>query len=78
MAGAVRVTQHAIERFQERVANVSDDDARAFLSAPLVAKAVAFGVRYIRLGTGQRIVIENQTIVTVLPSHAKGRRLQWK
>ena len=67
------VSEHAIMRFQERVANVSDTKARAALSSQAICKAIAFGARYVRLGTGHRIVIKNETIVTVLPLEARNK-----
>lgn len=72
-----RITAHAIERFQERVANVSADEARETLTS-LTRQAAAFGAPYVRLGTGQRIVINDGAVITVLPDHTRpgtlGRR----
>lgn len=63
----VHITQHAIERFQERVRNVTDDKARQELSSPSICAAADFGACYVKLATGQRVVISNGVIVTVLP-----------
>lgn len=65
---ALHITEHAIERYQERVANVSEADARIALSSPAVTTAADFGAPYVKLGTGQRIVIEGGRVITVLPS----------
>lgn len=64
----LHVTTHAIERYQERVSNVPDADARAALSCPAVLKAAEIGAPFVKLGTGQRIVLDGQRVVTVLPS----------
>lgn len=63
----IHVTAHAIERYQERVANLSDDIVTTILSAPVIQRAADFGAPYVRLVTGNRIVIQNHTVVTVLP-----------
>lgn len=65
----ITVTRHAIERYQERVEPVSDDEAVARLSCPAIEKAAAFGARYVVLGCGNRAVIVDGHVVTVL---AKG------
>ena len=58
---------------------VSDDEAVARLSGPAMEKAAAFGARYVILGCGNRAVIIDGTVVTVLvkgkciPSHYKDR-----
>lgn len=64
----LHVTQHAVERFQERVSNVTDAEAREALSSPTVRKAAEFGAPYVKLGTGQRIVLERDRVITVLPA----------
>jgi hypothetical protein len=33
----------------------------------VIQQAAAFGVRYVRLGTGQRVVLDCDRVVTVLP-----------
>jgi len=63
----IHITGHAIQRFQERVDNLPDDEVRAILSKPSIQAAALFGAPYVRLGTGQRVVIENGAVVTVLP-----------
>lgn len=63
----IHVTSHAISRFRERVAPVSYDEAVAALSSPAVEKAAAFGAPFVKLGTGQRIVLVGDHVVTVLP-----------
>jgi hypothetical protein len=67
----VHITIHAIERYRERVpdaAQWSDDQIRAALDSPAVRAAAQIGARYVRLHGGQRIVIQDATVVTVMPS----------
>lgn len=63
----LRVSSHAIERYQERIANVSDDEARAALSTRAIQLAASFGARFVRLATGHRVAIADNTVTTVLP-----------
>lgn len=67
----IHITAHAIDRYRERVANIPDEQIRARLNAPIIARAIDFGARTIRLGTGQRLIIDNQTIVTITPKGYK-------
>ena len=63
----LHITAHAIDRYRQRVSNVSIDDARIALTSPAISRAADFGAPYVRLGTGQRIVIVDHVVVTVLP-----------
>lgn len=63
----LHVSSHAIERYQERIANVSDDEARAALSSRAIQLAASFGARFVRLATGHRVAIADNTVTTVLP-----------
>lgn len=72
----LRVTDHAITRYRERVARLPAEQVRAILTSEIVLQAITFGARYIRLGTGQRIVLDGDTVVTVLPCGSKGQRLR--
>lgn len=70
----IRVTAHAIERFIERVAAVTPEQAQQALSSPIIRRAIEFGAKYVKLARGQHVVIEGATIVTVLPKeHPIGR-----
>jgi hypothetical protein len=64
----IHITAHAIARYRERVADLSDEAIRAILSSPAIQAAAVFGAKYVRLGTGQRVVISEGAIVTILPS----------
>lgn len=61
------VSHHAIQRYQERVANVTEEQARAALSTRAIQIAAKFGARFVRLGTGHRVAISDSVVVTVLP-----------
>jgi len=64
----IHITAHAIERYIERVAPVTPDEAHAALDSAAVRCAAEIGARFVRLGTGQRIVLQGHTVVTVMPS----------
>ncbi len=63
----LRVSSHAIERYQERIANVPEAEARAALSTKAIQLAASFGARFVRLATGHRVAIVDNTVTTVLP-----------
>lgn len=65
------ITDHAIDRYCERVSPVTRDEARRLLSTPAVQLAASFGAEYVKLGSGQRIVIDNMMVVTVLPANTR-------
>ena len=67
----LHVTQHAIDRYRERVADIPDQAIVAQLTTDAVLAAARFGAPYVRLSTGQRIVIVKHKVITVLPAHAK-------
>lgn len=71
----IHVTYHAVSRYRSRVAPVSYEDALAALSSPTIQRAADFGAPFVRLGTGQRVVIANGVVVTVLPAEAHSRTL---
>ncbi len=62
----VHVTAHAVERYRERVADVPDHMAREAIER-LVAGAAIFGAPFVKLGTGQRLVLQGETVITILP-----------
>lgn len=63
------VTCHAIERYQERVENVPAAEITRRLNAPVFQSAADFGAPYVKLSGGQRVVIVERRIITVLPQH---------
>lgn len=71
----IRVSSKAISRYRERVADVGYDEVIAALTTPVIQKAAAFGAQFVRLGTGQRIVIDNNVVVTVLAASSYRRQI---
>jgi hypothetical protein len=63
----VFLTRHAIQRYRERVADVPAAAIWQALDTPAVRIAIEFGARFVRLSGGQRIVLEENRIVTILP-----------
>jgi hypothetical protein len=52
----------------ERVRRCTYDEALEALSSPVIQRAAAFGAHFVRLSGGQRIVIEDDVVTTVLPA----------
>ena len=72
----LHITTHAIERLLERVnPRLTWDEAREALSSPAIQCAARIGAPYVKLGTGQRVVIDNGSVVTVLPKDENVRCL---
>lgn len=61
------VTQHAIDRYRERVKDMPDDRIRSALSGRAFDAAETVGRCSIILPTGHRAIIRNATIITILP-----------
>lgn len=61
------VTDHAVQRFQQRVRPCTDQEARNALSTPAVQAAALFGAQFVRLATGHRIALKGHVVMTVLP-----------
>jgi phosphate uptake regulator len=68
----INISAHAAQRYIERVADVSVEQARAALSCRAVVTACAFGAPFVRLASGHRVVISGMDVVTVLPIVAAG------
>lgn len=72
----IHVTQHALNRFKERIRPASDEEAReAILSHITVLNiALAFGAPCVRCGDGMRIVLKGGAVTTVFgPDMRLGR-----
>lgn len=63
----VQLTRHAIQRYRERVADVPPAAIWAALDCPAVRLAIEFGARFVKLSGGQRVVIQENRIITILP-----------
>jgi hypothetical protein len=63
----IYVTPHAVQRFQERVAPVSDEDAKAAIlsHSPAIEKAAEFQCQVLKLGDGSRLALDGHKVVTV-------------
>lgn len=61
------ITRHAISRYRERVADVPASAIWRALDCPAVRVAIQFGARFVRLAGGQRAVLQDNRIVTILP-----------
>ena len=69
----VYLTRHAIQRYRERVADVPAAEIWAALDCAAVRVAISFGARFVRLAGGQRIVLCENRVITVLPrDHCRG------
>lgn len=70
---AFAITQHAIDRYIERVAVVTQDEARRrlALAEKVVLVAAAFGCCSVKLGCGARLALCGAKIVTVYPPHSQ-------
>ncbi|WP_086619233.1 hypothetical protein [Erythrobacter tepidarius] len=67
------LTRHAIQRYRERVADLPAAEIWRALDVPAVRVAIEFGARFVRLAGGQRVVLEENRIVTILPrDHCRG------
>lgn len=69
------VTDHAVERFQQRVRPCTDQEARQALSTPAVQAAALFGAQFVRLATGHRIALKGHVVMTVLPAEHHKRQI---
>ncbi len=71
------VTVHAAQRYCAGVnPALTPAQARAAIHTheSAVHKAIAFGCRVVRIGTGQKLVLEGDTVVTVVPRDFLVRR----
>lgn len=66
------LTRHAIQRYRERVADLPAAEIWRALDCPAVRVAIEFGARFVRLSGGQRVVLEENRVVTILPRN-RGR-----
>lgn len=70
---SVRISAHAISSYRERVEDATEDEILLLLDTPAVRWAASQQCRIaVRLGTGQRIIIKNGTIITILPKDSRG------
>ena len=67
-----QISEHAILRYLERVKGVDMDAVRAEMHTPALAKADAFGCPVLIGRNGERLVIRDGVVVTVI---AKARNV---
>jgi hypothetical protein len=69
MDRGVHVTQHAAARFSERVHACSPDEAKAEILSheKAILSAAEFGARTVKLASNHRLVLDDLTVITVLP-----------
>jgi hypothetical protein len=70
----VRISSHAISRYRERVAALTEAEVRAVLDTPRIAEMIEFGAREIVLGSGHHAVVADGAIVTIRPKPFEKRR----
>lgn len=72
----ITVTNHAVERYSQRVEPVGPEIARERLSSPTIQLASEIGCGSVKLGSGHRVLIKNGSVLTVYkPQNAwKGMR----
>lgn len=76
---SVHVTEHAIDRYIERVAPVDRDRARSVMQSaePVIELAVRFGGHVVHLGSGGKLILRGSdriSVVTVIGNRAIAER----
>lgn len=66
MPEPVTVSRHAMDRYREQVADLSDHEIFAALSGPTFELAVEIGAPFVKLASGHHVVIREATVVTIL------------
>lgn len=64
----IHITNHAIERWQERVENIPGEAVRYRIEQhlPAIVAAARFGAPSVKLGNGVRLILDGRSVVTVL------------
>lgn len=65
----VFVTDHAIERYRERVGPMPESAIRQILTSDVITAAAALGCKSVKIDGGVRAIIKDGGVVTVVPSH---------
>ena len=66
-----RLSDHAIERYQRRIADIPRDAIEEAIDTPAFRKAMEIGARAVILGSGHRAIIKDGCIVTFTPGKSK-------
>lgn len=73
MPDPLMVTRYAMDRYRERVADLTDHEIFAALTGPAFELAAEIGAPFVKLCTGHRVVIREGTVITILtPDHSPG------
>lgn len=67
------ISDHAVLRYLERVRGIDVEAVRAEMMSPAIDTAIAFGCDAVVTGNGARLLIADDTVVTVLPKRV-GKR----
>lgn len=61
------ISDHAVQRYQERIERVDASEARAAMlsASDAIDTAAEFGCNRVVLGNGARLVLQGKTVVTV-------------
>jgi hypothetical protein len=72
----IHVSNHACERFIERVEACTFEEARAAIMAheKAIEAAAKFGCEVVRCGRGERLVLSGNRVVTVYAAHTLPRQ----
>lgn len=71
----IRITHHAVQRFQERVANLPEAEVRAALSTRAFEIAATLGTCCVILPQGHRAVVADGAVITIYPPKSRPRRI---
>lgn len=60
------VTAHVVERYRERIKDLTDEEIWRILDAPIFHRAIALGAIAVRLPCGRRVMIRDGCLTTVV------------
>jgi len=66
MPEPLTVTRHAMDRYRERVADLTDREIFTVLSGPTFELAAEIGAPFVKLPSGHRALIRDSTVITIL------------
>lgn len=66
------LTRHALQRYRQRIADLSDDEIHTALDTPAMRAAIEIGARAVILPSGHRAILgDNGVVVTIVKNKAK-------
>lgn len=69
----IRVSDHAVLRWLERVAGVDVEAIRNHLNVPMLERAADFGAHTVRLADGVRIKLDGHVVTTCTGKRPKAK-----